>query len=282
MQWLATALDPDDDTGTGIDDRWDGWPLVELAAARFTWADAEPHLPVSRRGAFADERVLHGEDLTSLGPTEDGLPRRAARWEPPWVTVGDGPGGPRFPRPVAARREVRTVRVDRPGEPIGDPYTVEAFEALGRAWAAVPGGVQVMVTEGRAIDAVAALCGATGRTVEIARCTPAEALALLGWVGASAGAGPTGRARPGAAAGRAAVWRVLAALGGRTEDWPVPADDLGAVAQGLRWWAWRPAPDHHDRSDPTGDPADDGAVRLVVEDTDEELSWAVELRPGAS
>ncbi len=282
VQWLAAALGDTTPGDTSPGAPGTGWPLVELAAARFTWADAAPHLPASQRGAFADERVLHGEDLTALGPTEDGLPRRVARWEPPWVTVGDGPGGPRFPRPVAARREVRTARLDRPGEPIGDPYTVEAFEALGRGWAASPGGVRVMVTEGRAIDALTTLCGATGGAVEIARRTPVEALALLGWVGASAGAGPTGRTRPGAAAGRAAVWRVLAALGARTEDWPVPADDLGAVAEGLRWWAWRPAPEHADRSASVEDADTDGAVRLVVEDTDEELSWAVELQSGAS
>jgi hypothetical protein len=55
----------------------------------------------------------------------------------------------------------------------------------------------------------------------------------------------------------------VAALAG-VDDWPLPAEDLGAAADELRWYLWD-----------AGEPTTGWALRLVVEDREEGLAWAV-------
>jgi hypothetical protein len=89
----------------------------------------------------------------------------------------------------------------------------------------------------------------------------------MGWAGASGGA--HGRRR-GAAAGRFNAWWALAALGDLTDEWPVPPDDLGALASELRWFWW----DAHE-------PLMGWMLQLAIWDESEGLAWAIGARDDA-
>jgi hypothetical protein len=65
------------------------------------------------------------------------------------------------------------------------------------------------------------------------------------------------------AIGRFGAWWLLAALGGVGDDWPIPPDDLGALARTLVWFVW----DAHE-------PVAGWQVRLAVRDVDDGLAWA--------
>jgi hypothetical protein len=244
-----------------------GLPLAEVLAARWSLAEVRTHLTGAALAAVADERAIRGERSAWSGS----FPGDLGAWEPAYALARFGPDGVRAPRPAGAPPgTVRAARLGRPGEEIGDPYLVEAVRGLAAGWCE-PGAARAVATEGRAADAVAALAP-SGVTIGLERLDRATAIAELAWVGA-AGAG--GRVRRGAALGRRLAWEFLAALAGRTEDWPLAADDLDAATSSLRWWRWHP-----DAAEAAG--ATGRAVRLVVEDLDEELSWAVEFpAPGA-
>jgi hypothetical protein len=88
-------------------------------------------------------------------------------------------------------------------------------------------------------------------------------MAAMAWAGADGGA--HGRRR-GAAPGRSAAWYVLAALAGRADEWPLPAAELGRVAEQARWYHWS-----------GGEPQTGWQLRLAVELVGEEKgrpSWA--------
>ncbi len=249
-----------------------GLPLAEVLAARCSLAQVRAHLAGAALDAVADERAVRGEPSPGSGPA----PRLLGGWEPAYALARFGPDGVHAPRPVGPPPgAVRPARLGRPGEEIGDPYLIEAVRALAGGWCE-PGAARAVATEGRAADAVAALAG-SGVTVGLERLERATAIAELAWIGA---AGAAGRPRRGAALGRGLAWEVLAALAGKTEEWPVPADELDAATSALRWWRWYP------EGSATGAGAGGAvavatecALRLVVEDRDEELSWALELPP---
>ena len=91
----------------------------------------------------------------------------------------------------------------------------------------------------------------------------ADALAVMAWAAASGGA--HGRRR-GMAYGRFSAWWAVAAVAGRLDDWPFRPDDLGAAADGLRWYRW---------ADGEGDSATGWSLHLAVEDARRGRAWAV-------
>jgi len=260
-----------------------GLPLAEVLAARCSLAGVRAHLAGAALDAVADERAVRGEPSPGSGP----VPRLLGGWEPAYALARFGPDGVLAPRPVGPPPgAVRPARLGRPGEEIGDPYLVEAVRALAGGWCE-PGAARAVATEGRAADAVAALAG-SGATVGLERLERASAIAELAWIGAAGASGAAGaagvagaerRPRRGAALGRQLAWEVLAALAGRSEDWPLPADELDAATSALRWWRWHP--DGSAIGAEAERVAAERPLRLVVEDRDEELSWAIELPPPA-
>ena len=95
------------------------------------------------------------------------------------------------------------------------------------------GDATTAAVRGNVRGAVGALDGPEVRLVEI---TLADALAWLGWAGASGGA--HGRRR-GAAAGRLDAWMVLAELVDLGEVWPLDPVELGSRSRlgcvGIAW-----------------------------------------------
>ena len=200
-------------------------PLAEVAAARHEWADLAPFVPGTPTAAMCThERVMRGEDLTGVelgGPDPLEVPRVLCDWEPAYPLAEYRSHDADFPSPppVAGRH---ATEVDAPAR---------AHPALGRgAHVARP---RAPVDRRRRRDdrrgarrrARPRSVRSTGPRCGSSRSTLADALAWLGWAGASGGA--HGRRR-GAAAGRLDAWMVLAELVGLGDVWPLDPDELGA------------------------------------------------------
>lgn len=235
-------------------------PLPEVAAARHTWAELAPHAPRGPLAVLAaHERVVRGEDLSGerLDAHVLDLPAVLQAWEPVYACAEYHADRAHFPSPAAA--SPRSVRLPRPGRRRADPDAVGALRGLVEPWITESNGrCDAVAVEGDALAAVAALGPPQARVAEIGA---ADALAWLGWAGASGGA--HGRRR-GAARGRFEAWWTLAALAGLLDLWPVEPDELGDAAGELRWFSWD-----------AGEPTTGWAVRLAVHDPAEGLAWAV-------
>ena len=235
-------------------------PLPEVAAARHEWPELAPHVAPGPPAVLAlHERVVRGEDCSAAplpGPPVLDLPTRLQRWEPPYPLAEYRSHSADFPTPPLPSTEPATLPT--PPEGFSDDAT-RALTALVDTWTtASDGRVEALVVEGTAIDAIAALRPPVAR---VAPLDTATALAVLAWAGASGGA--HGR-RPGGAAGRFGAWWAAAALVDRLDDWPVPADELGAAIDRLEWFVWDAA-----------EPASGWELRVAVTDPRRGRGWAV-------
>jgi hypothetical protein len=247
-------------------------PLTEVAAGGHDWAALAPHLgdPASAT-AVAQERVIRGEDLTVAGAgrgwdLDVELPLRLAPWEPSYALPRYRDREATFPQPEAARRELGPARALGGGNADAldeDPGT-EALEDVVETWIRESSGqVRSLVVAGPAETALARLLAEQDQPPDatLGPLSPAEALALLQWAGASGGA--YGHRR-GGARGRFAAWSAAAALAGL--DWPAEEAALGEAIRELTWYRWRPATGRE-----TG-----WVLRLAVEDPVDGLAWAVD------
>jgi len=236
-------------------------PLAEVAASTHRWEELAPYLPAGPpAGLAAHERVVRGEDLTGddrVDATVLDVPLRLEPWEPTYPVATYHPDRAELPPPPAPALRAETVTAaPRPGD---DPQAVQALLALVDRWVTESNGRAEAVAVGG--DARAAITALGHRHVRLAPVAAADAVALMAWAGASGGA--HGRRR-GSATGRFGAWWALAAVAGMLDAWPVPSDELGAVANELGWYVWQP---------------DERAVgwhlHLAVEDLDEGLAWAL-------
>jgi hypothetical protein len=236
-------------------------PLAEVAASTHTWDDLASHLPEGpARALVAYERVLRGEDLErdrSIDRSVFDLPLRVQPWEPAYPTATYEAWRGIFPTPPVPRLQSVGLPDDAPA-PLADPGATEALSDLTRPWVMESNGrADAVAVQGDVFDAIAAL-GVPG--ARLARISPADAMAILAWAGASGGA--HGRRR-GMAAGRFGAWWAAAALSAMTDDWPVEADELGDAVAELGWFAWD-----------TEEPPTGWTFRIAVVDPAEGLAWA--------
>jgi hypothetical protein len=258
--WAAGVLDE----GSG---RFTIGPLTEVVAAHHTWAELAPLLePGPRAAIVAHERALRGESIppatTSGLPDVLDLPYELADWEPAYPLATYTDDGGEFPTPDDPGPLVDVRLPSSPPPPLDDDAVELAVRQLVEAWTATSNGrADVVAVEGDAAGAVRALGVTRARWAPL---TSAQALAWLGWAGASGGA--HGRRR-GAAAGRFGALWVLAALADQLDEWPVPLAELGDVAAELRWWWW----DAHE-------PATGWQLQLAVDDPAEGVAWAISAR----
>jgi hypothetical protein len=267
---LALAADPEFvaavlDESDGLSGRFTIGPLTEVAAQRHSWDDLAPMLDLGPRAAFvAHERVLRGEVVTAidLPPVLD-LPLRLESWEPEYAMATYTDAGAEFPMPALPDDWVDVVPVGG-AEWLDDDVSV-AVRQLVEPWLTSSNGqLDVVCVDGGPAEAL----GALGvRRARWCRLDPATALAWIAWAGASGGA--HGRRR-GAASGRFGAWWVLAALGDLLDRWPVPPDELGALAAELRWYRWD-----------AYEPALGWTLQLAVEDPAEHVAWAFLARDAA-
>jgi hypothetical protein len=229
-------------------------PLSEVAASTKTWAELEPHLSIGpERLTMAAERVIRGE--SGIGPIPD-LPDALQPWEPDYplaVYKRDRVQAPSPRQPQAAPEEL----------PDAAPSRIEDFESEGalidlvKPWVEESNGkCDIAIVE----DGPSAAARALGLTrAGIVRIRPEEAIAWMGWAGASGGA--HGRRR-GAAAGRYGAWWVVATLADL--EWPPDPEAIGEAAARLSW-GW-----FDDGSPDTG-----WQLRLTIADEDLGISWAI-------
>jgi hypothetical protein len=261
--WAAGVLDE----GSG---HFSIGPLTEVIAQHHTWSELAALLEPGPRAAFvAQERVLRGEAIDPVAaaalPDVLELPYALGAWEPAYALATYGEDGGEFPAPdLPARLADLTLPTGVPA--VLDDDAVElAVRQLVEPWTTSSNGrADVVAVEGDAASALRALGVPQARWAPLG---PAEAVAWLAWAGASGGA--HGRRR-GAAAGRFGALWLVAAMVDAVDDWPLPVDELGALAGGLRWWWW----DAHE-------PVTGWQLQLVVEDPDEHLAWAISARDAA-
>ncbi len=255
------------DEGSG---RFTIGPLTEVIAQHHAWADVRDRLePGPRAALVAHERALRGDHIDAADvvglPDVLEVPYALAEWEPTYrladyhdverrVPVARCSRSVRVHRTAWCRRDGRTRSRRRPVH--------DAVRQLVEPWTVSSNGrCDVVAVAGGMPDALAAL---GLRRARVAALTTPEALAWLGWAGASGGA--FGRRR-GAALGRFGAWWVLTALANLIDDWPIDAAELGDVAGSLRWWWF----DAHE-------PATGWQLQLAVEDPAESLAWAINAR----
>ena len=256
--YVATVLDEAD----GLSGRFTVGPLTEVAAQSHTWAELREHLDRGPRATFvAHERLLRGETIDGhdLLDVRD-VPLDIAPWEPRYEVATYSDEGAEFPSPPLTEAWISV-------EPRGDSPRLEddvelAVQQLLEPWTTGSNGrVEIVCVEG---DYVAAIGALGARRARASRLTAPEALAWVAWAGASGGA--HGRRR-GAAAGRFGTWWLLGALGDVLDQWPVPADQIGAIAEQLEWYRW----DAHE-------PASGWELQLAIADPAEGVAWAITAR----
>ena len=232
-------------------------PLAEVAASTHTWAELASHIPAGPLLSItAHERVVRGDDLTDDDRVDAlvlPLPLVLQEWEPTYTVAHYEPDKADFPMPaVPAPSGVELPAA--PFESTTDADEALALRSLVATWLTDSNGEsEAVAVEGSGLSAIAAL-GVT--RARVARVTLADAMAVMGWAGASGGAG--GRRR-GMAWGRFVAWECAAQLAGVDIE-----DDVGGAADELRWYVWD-----------TG-AADTGwSLRLAIEDVEAGCAWAL-------
>jgi hypothetical protein len=237
-------------------------PLAEVAAARHEWAELAPHAPATPTASMClHERVVRGEDLTAArGPGPDPLeiPRVLCAWEPAYPVAEYRTDDAQFPSPPPVAGGTRTEVEGGRARTIEHSGVARTLRDLVHPWTA-DGHAATSAVLGDVASAIGELDGPEVRLVEVSL---AEALAWLGWAGASGGA--HGRRR-GAAAGRLDAWMVLAELVGLGDAWPLDAGELGGRCERLRWYLW----------DAVGIGPTGWILRVAVEDPDRGVAFAL-------
>lgn len=228
-------------------------PLAEVAASTKTWEELAPYLESGpERSTVAAERIVRGE--SGIGPIPD-LPDRLMSWEPNYPVATYKPDKVETPSPMPP--SVEEVVLPESAVKVNDAHSEGALFDLVAPWAEQSNGqYEVVTVEGDARMAI------RGLGLTRARLAPLEAKAAIAWMGwAGASGGAHGRRR-GAAAGRYGAWWAIAAL--TDLDWPPQPEQVGAMAQALRWYWWD-----------DGAPATGWALRLAIEDDQSGLAWAI-------
>jgi len=264
-EWAARVLDEDSGRSTI-------GPLAEVVAQHHTFAELAPHVAAGPRlGFIAHERALRGEQIDpSMAPVVLEMPFERQPWEPSYLlpvysdegVTADPPPTPRTTpqiRHTDAGESASSGSAIARAAQIDDPAVTLAVRQLLEPWTAASNGrVEVVCVEGDASAAVSAL-GAPRHA--LTRLTAAEAMQWLAWAGGTGGA--HGRRR-GSAIGRFGAWWLLGALGDLLDAWPVPADELGALATSLQWSWWD-----------AGEPTLGWELQIAVEDAAEGYAWAI-------
>ncbi|WP_329569983.1 hypothetical protein [Kitasatospora sp. NBC_01266] len=264
---IAAALfDPAAGPGAAAGER-DGWvgPLWEVLAARQPWAVlARLPLPEPVRTLAAHTRVLLGEDLTDGREVSPGsavplvlLPWEQAGWEPAHrVTAyrADGAATSHFPLPDS-REGLGPVRLPAPG-----PALPGAEQPATAALRGLCDWLDARCLRGTAPQAAALFAGTGAPHVETVAGYLPFATVYPALVRAGSGAGAYGRSG-GAARGRLAVWRVLAAMADPAGRRSVAG--VAALVARMRCFTWCESADEvwH--------------LHLALEDPATGLAWAV-------
>jgi hypothetical protein len=253
--WAAAVLD--EESG-----RFTLGPLTEVVAQGHSWASLCDVIEPGPRALYvAHERAIRGESidpdtLDRLPPVLD-IPAALQPWEPTYPAAVYHDSSAEFPAPTVPNG-LEPIELNGSAEVLDDDTTDMAVRQLVDAWTAGSNGhAETVCVQGDAGAAISALGVPRARAVPL---ESSEALAWLGWAGASGGA--HGRRR-GAAIGRYGAWWVLGALGQLHDTWPPSPPQVDELLGDLRWWWWDAA-----------EPATGWQLRLAVEDLADGVAWA--------
>jgi len=249
--------------GTGI-----SGPLTEVVAQHHRWTELSAHLkdPISRTYVL-HECALRGETIPEIDRRAAAamimeIPAEPASWEPAYCLAKYSDHGAEFPTPplIIPTKEVAATEQDQSVEDDQVDAVREAFTAVVQPWISHSNGhCELTCVEGGPIDALTAHAPGTVQ-FRIAQIDTATALSWLHWVAASGGA--HGR-RPGAAAGRDALWWLLGNLGELTDQWPPTESEMTDLLADLTWWWWS-----------TSEPTTGWNLRLLCQDAPHGVTWA--------
>jgi hypothetical protein len=228
-------------------------PMPEVAASTKTWSELEPHLDDGPwRGVTAAERVVRRD--ADAGPIAD-LPDRLMEWEPEYPLATYKSDKVETPSPPIP--QVHEASIPETFTALEDPQSEGALFDLVQPWVTESSGrYETAAVEGSAAEAIRAL-GLT--RARIGSIEASDALRWLAWVASSGGA--HGRRR-GAAAGRYGAWWAIATL--CDLDWPPDGAEMGRAVERLRFYWFD-----------DGSPGTGWELRLVIEDPEEGLAWAI-------
>lgn len=254
-QYAAEVLDESD----GLSGQFTTGPLTEVAAQLHTWGDLGPLLGHGPRAALvAHERVIRGEPVSDLDLADVlDVPLALQSWEPDYEVATYGDHDAEFPMPELPEAW-SDVDVSTGAEQLDDDVELALRQLLEQWTSSSNGRAEAVCVEGDAGAAIGALGARRARMCEL---TAQEAIAWLAWAGASGGA--HGRRR-GAASGRFSAWWLLGALGDVLDDWPPDPDELGELAEELRWYRWN-----------AYEPEVGWTLQLAIEDANEGVAWAI-------
>lgn len=235
-------------------------PLTEVIASHHTWDELAPHFDLPQSAAYvAQERVLRGEVLDDderARPEVLELPLHLEEWEPGYPLPIYRSNSFEVPEPWDPRAPLSDATFPS-AEVVERPDATSALLDLVTPWTTESnGGARAVAVAGPAHAAAGAL---TFGRLRMGPLEPAEAVQRMAWAAASGGA--HGRRR-GGALGRWLAWYTASVLA--DTRWPVPADELRAGIERLRWYRWD-----------EGDVEEGWVLRLAVEDPDG--GWAVAL-----
>jgi hypothetical protein len=247
--------------GTGI-----GGPLTEVLAQHHTWTQVAPHLhdPIARAYVM-HERAIRGEEIPAADRRAAAdlvieIPAQLAPWEPSYPVAAYTDHGAEFATPdlVTATDDIKVPpQVNRVQDDQVEAVR-EAFTALAEPWISQSNGRSEMVcVKGGPAEALGALGVPRARVVKV---STDLALQWLMWTASNGGA--HGR-RPGAAAGRDALWWLLGSLGELTDRWPPSDEEMAELLADLEWWWWD-----------AGEPAVGWNLRLLCRDAPHGVTWA--------
>lgn len=247
--------------GTGI-----GGPLTEVLAQNHSWVEVAPFLddPIAR-AYVVHERAIRGEkipasDRHAASELVMEIPAQLAAWEPTYPVAVYSDHGAEFPTPnlVTATVEIKVPKGATRVEDDQVSAVREAFTALAEPWISQSNGHSELVcAEGGPAEALGVLGVPHGRIITI---STDLALQWLMWAASNGGA--HGR-RPGAAAGRDAVWWLLGSLGELSDQWPPTDTEIQELLTDLEWWWWEAA-----------EPAVGWNLRLLCRDAPHGVTWA--------
>jgi hypothetical protein len=265
--------------GTGVTG-----PLTEVIAQNHQWTEISRYLrdPIARAYVL-HECALRGEDITPIDQEAEivmiiEIPAVRAIWEPSYPLALYSDHGAEFATPQAITgAEAVTLLPSHPR--IEDDHVTavrEAFTALVEPWISHSNGhCEVICVEGGPAEALSALRNAENAIPDTAPGTipgtgsgrahtsqidAATAIGWLQWVAASGGAHAR---RPGAAAGRDAMWWLLGTLGELNDQWPPTEAEMVELLEDLTWLWWD-----------TSEPSTGWNLRLLCQDAPHGVTWA--------
>jgi hypothetical protein len=209
-------------------------PLTEVIAQNHQWSELSEFLQPSPTSTYiAFECSIRGQQVNSeLFPALES-PCSLLPVESNYALAEYHDNEAKFPTPAIPEMGSAIDVPASSARVVLDSDVSTAIHQLVDAWTTQSNGeLRISCVEGSVLDALASL---EVQEARLSLLTSGEALAWLAWAGASGGA--HGRRR-GNALGRDAAWWTVAALTGKTSNWPLSDEESITAVNSLQWFWW--------------------------------------------